>query len=163
MSKVLMRGIAGAVAGTALLAGSAGAWAAEAPAAAEPSSADVVERQAQEARAIVEVPDVQGRFAFSQDVLTSNAAVKNIFQKATAILCNTPSVYDNALNEFLIAVGGDVPHPYSATLTEVEQEKGGSTHIMACSCTANSVGGSAIAASEVHGVSIAAMAEKAGL
>ncbi|MFR1166424.1 MAG: hypothetical protein ACLSDQ_01675 [Adlercreutzia equolifaciens] len=88
MSKV------GAVAGTMILAGSGmfvalPAMAEEAPSSAgvEAAAAVAQEGEASEASQTAVPQKVEGTFSYSQDVITDNATITNVFKKAMATLC----------------------------------------------------------------------------
>ena len=109
------------------------------------------------------VSNVQGTFSFDQARVTPNAQIKDVFVKASATLCNTFNVLESALSDFYLSVGGEVPSPYSATVDQIAEEEGSTSQLMGCSCTANSAGGWAVAQARVEGVSVASIAQKAGL
>lgn len=157
--------IAGAVAGAALLGASSVALAAPAaaPASAPVQDTPTVQVVAEQARQLVAVSNVQGTFRFDQARVTPNAQIRDVFVKASATLCNTLDVYQSALADFYLSVGGEVPSPYSATVDQIAEEQGSASQLMGCSCTANSAGGWAVAQARVEGVSVASIAQKAGL
>ena len=156
--------IAGAVAGAALLAASSAALAAPGDAMPAPAQdVSAAQATAEQVRQHVVVPNVQGTFAFNQAQETPNAQIRDVFTKVSATLCDTVSVFESALTDFCVNVGGEVPNPYSATLGQIAEEQGSSTQLMGCSCTANSAGGWAVAQARVEGVSVAAIAQRAGL
>ena len=158
--------IAGVVAGAALLSASSVALAAPAPAAnpaQDVPAAPAVQVAAEQACQLVAVSNVQGTFSFDQARVTPNAQIKDVFVKASATLCNTFNVLESALSDFYLSVGGEVPSPYSATVDQIAEEEGSTSQLMGCSCTANSAGGWAVAQARVEGVSVASIAQKAGL
>lgn len=156
--------IAGALAGAALLSASSVALATPAEAAPVQSPATAAAQVAvDQVRPLVAVSNVQGTFAFDQARVTPNAQIKDVFVKASTSLCNTFNVMESALTGFYLSVGGDVPAPYSATISQIAEEQGSTSQIMGCSCTANSAGGWAIAQARVEGVSVESIAQKAGL
>lgn len=157
--------IAGTVAGAALLGVSSMAMAlpAEETPSLQISGNPAMQVAVDQVRPLVAVSQVQGTFTFDQARVTPNAQIKDVFVKASASLCNTFSVMDSALTNFYLSVGGDVPNPYSATVDEIASEEGSAVQLMGCSCTANSAGGWAVAQARVEGVSVASIAEKAGL
>jgi DMSO/TMAO reductase YedYZ molybdopterin-dependent catalytic subunit len=160
--------LAGALVGTALLGTATTALAAsasQAPAADEPvpSVAAVVQTAEEGARGLVKVANVQGTFSYSQDVEMPNEAVKAVFQKTKAAVCNTITVYESAVEDFLISVGGAVPAPYTATVAQMADQTQTTAATVSCSCTSNSAGGWAIANSRVSGVSVSDVARLAGL
>ncbi len=156
--------MAGAAVGAALLSVATVAMAAtpaEAPSAELPVSS--IQVGVEQARELVAVSNVQGTFAFDQNRETPNAQIKEVFLKASASLCNTYDVMESALADFYLSVGGEIPTPYSATIGQIAEEQGSASQLMGCSCTANSAGGWAIAQARVEGVSVASIAQKAGL
>lgn len=151
-----------AVAATAALVVSGAAVATEAVAAPEVQWTTVaaVQPAVQQAQT-VQVADVQGEFAFNQAETTPVASIRAAFQKV-ATLCNAV-VTASAAVDLPVSVGGDVPAPYTATIAEMAEQAGPTMQLMGCSCTANPVGGRAIANAEVSGVSVADMLALAGI
>lgn len=154
---------ASALAASALLAASSTALAA--PAASVPADSPVPAASAtQQAQAdLTAVAHVQGSFSFSQDEATPNQTIKQVFQKTSAALCNVTAAQRSFVDAFLISVGGDVPAPFEATVSQLVEEQGATVQLMGCSCTSNTAGGWAIANARVSGVSIEAVAAQAGL
>jgi DMSO/TMAO reductase YedYZ molybdopterin-dependent catalytic subunit len=160
--------LAGALVGTALFGVAATAMAATpAQAAAADGAADtaqpLVQSVEEQVQNLVKVANVQGTFSFNQDTETSNDAIKAVFQKAKSAICTAVPVYESAMEEFLISVGGAVPTPYAATVAQMAEQTETATTTVSCSCTSNSAGGWAIANSRVSGVSVSDMARLAGL
>lgn len=157
--------IAGLAAGLALVTSPAAALAAQSTPAA-PQTTDVgntMQEYSQQAAALVKVHNVTGTFAFNQEAQTANDVIQSIFRKAAASLCSTLPVYQGVADDAAIAVGGDIAAPFNANLTELSQAGKAQHHVMTCPCTANSVGGKAIATTEVEGVPIETLAALAGL
>lgn len=156
----------GALAGVTMLAVSGAA--SVMPAVAQPidNDAAAVEQVAAEKPASdLRAPVVAGEFSFSQETLTSNEALKNVFSKAAATLCQsaTLEVLDTLAAPIAVSVNG--ASAYDATVADMAQAEGATSFIMGCTCASNVAGGGAIANTEVQGVtleSVFAQAQAAG-
>jgi len=150
--------VAGVITGAMVLTGASAAALAAAP---EATVAPVEAAAAQEAEAFspfVRVANVQGTFAASQDVLSTVDEIAGMFRKASAAMCASLPNYDVTAVQAPIAVTGDVENPFDATVTQMVEEQGGQSYILACACASNVPGGGAIANAQVEGISLAAIA-----
>lgn len=110
---------------------------------------------------LTNVSQVSGEFSFDQDTLSLNDTISNVFCKAAATLCSSLPDYGIERAQSSIDVSGDVGNAFSATVDEMEGEKGAASHVMACACASNVAGGGAIANAEVEGVSLESIAKMA--
>lgn len=137
-----------------------GGGAIAAPALADAATIESVESQGQ---GVVQVSDVQGEFSASQDAVTPTSAIRTVFRTATTALCASLPTYDDVVSgEWKVEVTGDVSQGYTATMQELAEEAD-QIYLMGCACSSNQPGGGAIANAEMEGVSIAAIAARAGL
>lgn len=155
--------IVGALAASTLLTGATAAVAASAGDVAPDRQPLAVQSQ-EHGAPLVKVANVAGSFAFLQDGTTSNGHIREVFQKASASLCNVlPAYASPAADRWTLDIAGDVGRPFSGTMQELAEEAGEATFVLACSCTANPVGGAAIAQAEIRGVPLSGIARAAGL
>lgn len=131
-----------------------------APVVAQSIGADVADQTAVEqssvaqALGIVNVSAVSGEFSYSQEILTLNTFISTVFRNAVTSLCASAPEQDAAYNAIPIAVGGDVPHSYEATVDEMSDSSSTATLTMGCTCASNGPGGGAVANAEVEGVTL---------
>lgn len=102
------------------------------------------------------VQKVEGAFSFSQDAVTSNGDIANIFQKAAATLCQAMPEYAAVGNTGSIEVSGP-DASFAATVDEMAGDEDFGS-IVGCACATNGPGGGAIANAEVQGVALATIA-----
>lgn len=83
--------------------------------------------------AYAKIANVQGTFAFSQDIVTPADEVFNIFGTAVTGICAKP-VFELETNkaEFYVNVGGQIKHAYTVNLKEMKDQE--SSAMMLCSC-----------------------------
>lgn len=164
MSKAM--GKVGAVAGTMILAGS-GMFAAL-PAMAEEAaapSADAGVASAVPDGAAAEMPgafasqNVEGTFSYSQDAVTDNATITNVFKKAMATLCTGLPQYAAQEVHSMVIKGSST---MEATVEEMAAEEGTTSYTVGCACSSNVAGGGAIVNADVSGVSLASVAQLVG-
>lgn len=122
-------------------------------------SADAGVEQASGAKAPGVVSDavVQGQFSYTQDVLTPNETISSVFMKAAAAFCASLPEGVYSQGGAAIAIGGDVPNAFSATVDEMASKDGAVRLIMGCTCASNGAGGGAIANADIEGVSLASI------
>lgn len=137
---LLMTGAASGAAALAADATDSGAQAAEA--------SQAVESQASYSGA-VEVSNVQGEFAFTQDAVTSNEAIASTFCTAVASMCSTASSFVGG-EDWSVLVNGE-----EVTASELDSDESSTTTVMGCACSANVAGGGAVANAEATGVAVA--------
>ncbi|MGV8084043.1 MAG: hypothetical protein AB2L09_10490 [Coriobacteriia bacterium] len=102
----------------------------------------------------IKVPNVQGKFAYNQDVITANDKIKNVFGIAAAALCSTPgSATSSDPDEWTLTVSKD-GSSQSASLGDYAKGKS-QTKVVGCACSGNLPGGGAIANAQVTGVPVA--------
>ncbi|MBS5450648.1 MAG: molybdopterin-dependent oxidoreductase [Coriobacteriia bacterium] len=113
-----------------------------------PAPVEVVQRDAVE---YATIPNVNGTFSFSQDVLTPGDDVFNLFGTATTTLCAKPGyAFDEVSHEcYYLNVGGDVKKVYTVGLDQIEQMDS-ETQQMRCTCGMSP----AIAMAQVQGVRV---------
>ena len=115
--------------------------------------------------AVSPIANVQGEFAFNQDVVTPTDEVFNLFGTAVTGVCASPaapSIVEGEAEDWTISVDGDVEHSFSAKLRDLA-EQSSKTQTMACACANNPAGGSLIANAQVTGIPMADIVEMAGL
>lgn len=163
--------LSGVLAGTALVASTGLTFAALAPVEASASeSARAVNTARTECpqgdTCYVTSQVMDGAFSFSQNVLSSNSQIANVFNKASAALC-APACADSqeAAN---LAVGGKAltvagqDNRITSTLATMEESEGETKTIMGCACSANLPGGGAMINAEVSGVSLESLGKMVG-
>ena len=129
------------------------------------SNGIAVETFVAEPVAVSKVANVEGQFAFDQDVITPSDEVFNLFGTAVTGICASPaapSIVEGEAEEWTISVDGDVENSFSAKLNELA-EKSSQTSTMACACANNPAGGSLIANAQVTGIPMKDIVEMAGL
>ena len=113
----------------------------------------------------VTLDKVEGTFGFNQTTTTSNAQIKHAFQGADEYLCGTVAGTDMAskpLDEWTLAVGGDVSNAFTATLDEMATD-GALTVQMGCACAGNGADMRTAANAEVTGVRFIDIMNRAGV
>ena len=149
----------GAILGTALLVGAAGAafapaMGADAPAAfAQESVQDVAAAKG----ATVGADRLEGTFAYNQDTVSSSAQIRGVFCKAAATLCASLPQYGNATCGSMLVSGPNGP-VFDGVLGQGESDDNTSSHIIGCSCATNAAGGGAIVNANVSGTAVATLA-----
>lgn len=125
---------------------------------------DSAELRTISATSLTTVSEVRGTFSFSQGVVSSISDIVSNVASASKYLCGNgaQSVENSAVSpdEWTVAIGGDVEHAYSATLTELADE-GSAQLTMGCSCAGNPADGRASANAEVFGATMASIIESA--
>lgn len=111
----------------------------------------------------VKLAEVLGQFSFTQDFVSSNEQIANVFKKHVVTMCSSPAAEEPSnIGEWKLTVGGDVDSAFTATLSELS-EKGAQTKVMTCACSNNSAGGAAIINARVTGIPISQLALRAGI
>lgn len=105
----------------------------------------------------------EGVFSYSQDVVTPNSVIRELFQKAVRVICGSqiPLAVENPL-DWQISVSGAVDEAYTATIDELAGEESVQQK-MTCTCGGNPTGGRAIVTADVKGVPVEAMLARAGV
>lgn len=104
---------------------------------------------------IVSVRVVEGRFAFSQGVVSPNAHIARVIGEASKYLCGGQSVVtseDVAAQDWEISIGGAVNYPETMSVTEFADSGFARSLVMGCSCSGNPVDGTASVDAEVTGM-----------
>ena len=125
-------------------------------------------------RGITDVANVEGEFVYDQDTLTDDFDVQwvNMDESAIDDVRYLNALYDVPLDQEMfdtweVSVVGEVETELVYTLPELielaREESGLETRIMKKSCNDNPLGGGLIANSEVTGISLRWLAEKAGV
>lgn len=159
-------GKVGAVAGTMILAGSGMfvALPAMADEAASPTGAEAAAvASPQEGAAGQEdgaVPQkVEGAFSYTQESVSDNGTIANVFSKAMATLCAGMPNYAVQEVQAIVVRGAS---SLEATVDEMASEEGSQSYTIGCACASNVAGGGAIVNAEVSGVSLASVAQRVG-
>ena len=157
MKSQTVRTIGGVMSAVALISGGAGVAQAATiePAAAAPAAATTL---AAADAADTEAPAraVEGTFSYTQDAVSSNAEISDVFCKAAATLCASLPTYGCE------AVKAAAPNAsFTTTVDELAGEEEATSYVMACSCATNVAGGGAIANAEVEGVSLETLVQMA--
>ena len=153
-----------ATASLALLAGSCAAIGLSpmnATAQAEPAGVAAESASVAAQSAVVDVPNVDGVFCFSQTALTKTADITKAFVKSGASLCASLPDYEVVLNAPIKASAGD--KSITATVSEMTEEDAAIGMILACACASNLAGGGIIANADVSGISMASIAQMLGV
>lgn len=131
----------------------------------EQPSASVDERASQDTYTVetVRADSVVGEFAYTQDEVTPNEAIKKNLGEASRYLCGASAAAEGeqGVEDWVIAVGGAVEHEFSATFEELAQSERVQTQIMGCSCAGNPADGRASANAEVTGIPLRAIFDMA--
>lgn len=148
----------GAILGTALLVGAAGAAFApaigtDAPAAFAQESAQAVAAKG----ATVGTERLEGSFTYNQDVVSSSAQIRGIFCKAAATLCASLPQYGTTTCGSMLVSGPNGP-VFDGVLGQGDSDDSASSHIIGCSCATNAAGGGAIVNANVSGTAVATLA-----
>lgn len=112
---------------------------------------------------LVNASHVEGTFSYNQDVLTSNKVITDVFCKAATSLCSSLPDYGISDKQAPIDVTGTVGNAFSATVDDMADAEGTTSHVMACACASNLPGGGAIANAEVEGVSLESIMNRANV
>lgn len=113
---------------------------------------------------VVRMDKVEGEFSFTQSEVTSNDDIKKNLGEASAYLCGanpTGGGETVAVEDWSIAVQGDVENAYTATFEELSDKEELQTVVMGCSCAGNPSDGRAVANAEVTGISVLKIVELA--
>lgn len=144
----------GAIAGSALLA-SAGVLAV-APMVVDTN--DTVALAAENAtQTEAEAVAVEGTFSFTQNAVTSNAAIAGVFNKAAAAVCANMPEYGVEVAKTIVVSYCNI----CGTEITVSSDDEGSI-IMGCACSSNAAGGGAVLNAEVSGMTLASILAMAG-
>ena len=125
---------------------------------------------------IIKVPDVEGEFAYSQDLKQDQDdlftfdwqhSYYDALRRGTGLNGSGVNEYPEALyNEWTITVEGNVNNPYTAYLKDLVEEAEAEgvtvTKLSKKHCTWNSVGGGGIGQVEITGIPVSWLLEKAG-
>lgn len=161
-NKRMMSGLAGA---TLLLSGCAAAIPAEVPEAPQtaPEAAEEVleingfklENINHDAIAYKKIADVEGTFAWNQNVISPSNHIFNIYGTALTGACAKPSFAFDAgkedVGEYYINVSGSMKHSQSITLADLEDQE--ETKIMGCACATGNV----VVNAEVSGIPLSSI------
>lgn len=133
-----------------------------------PSASDAQAVEQQEGASaddfVVRMDRVEGAFSYTQAEVTSNADIKKNLGEASAYLCGANPMGDReaaSLEDWSIAVQGDVENAYAATFEELSGKEELQTVVMGCSCAGNPADGRAVANAEVTGISVLKIIESA--
>lgn len=164
MEKSMKSKAAGAVMGATLIAGSAMAMPVGTALA---QTTDVVATQAAFSQNAVESGlakeaagtstnlKAEGAFAYSQDVVSGNQTISDVFRKAAATLCQTMPTYGGVAAS---TIGVSSPTTaFVATVDDMADDVDAGA-IVGCACATNGPGGGAIAVAEVQGAALMAIA-----
>lgn len=122
-----------------------------------------IERSAGEA-SVEKALAVHGWFSYDQTTLTPNSHIASVFRIAATAACASLPDYGIDGASGLIAVGGSAAQEsFEATIDEIAEDNSTQTYIMGCACASNAPGGGAVVNAEVSGVSLAGIADKAGV
>lgn len=109
---------------------------------------------------------VEGVFSFSQEAVTDNGYISQVFRKASAVLCQAPYLAEAAAAGLPIQVTGSVDEGFAVVVGEGESENDGrarETKLVGCACSTNGPGGGAVANAEVAGLTLESLAARAGI
>lgn len=147
---------------SALTLASMGAAALPALAVAAPAADDAAVAVAvEEASAVADAQPapVQGTFTFTQDAVSSNHYIKDVFLKAATAVCAAMPEYQA---EGAIEVTGN-GYCFTATAEDfAADEERSAPRILGCACASNGAGGGAMASASVSGATVAAIAAMLG-
>lgn len=107
---------------------------------------------------------VAGDFAYTQDEVSSNEAVRKA-ASASKYFCASQGAPEAAVaaEDWVISVDGAVANPYAMTVAELQDDEGVQKHLMGCSCSGNPADGIASVNAKVTGVSVTTLLKKAGV
>ena len=142
-----------------------GAIAAENPAEANAAGAEAAAQADFGQYQVRKVADVEGRFAWSQDTVATNAYLAKHLYNASKFLCGGQNVLDvaaavsgQAITQ--IKVSGDVAHEFIAEVSEFEKSDP-VKKIMGCTCAGNPEDGMATANALVTGFTLQSLVNAA--
>ena len=120
-----------------------------------------VESAAASASAAAEADAAEGAFAYDQTTITPNSIIRDVFQRATAALCNATDDFavSNPL-EWKIAVSGDVDQAFTAAVDDLASESS-VKQVMTCTCGGNPADGAAIITADVKGIPVSYLLDRA--
>lgn len=112
-----------------------------------------------------EVPNVQGRFSFSQEQVTPVGEIAKNLGNASRHLCGANAMEETDIDaaDWTISVYGEVKNPYEMTVAELQEDPAVQSVLMGCSCAANPVDGRASVNAEVTGVAVKTLVDKASV
>lgn len=153
--------LAGTMAASLVLGGTGTAFAEEAPHQDLEPNTTAEQDGATSTQSIVHATASQGVFAYDQTTITPNSIIKNVFQRATAALCNAKEdfVVSNPL-AWKIAVTGDVAQSFVLPVDELASE-GSVKQVMTCTCGGNPSDGAAIITADVKGIPVSYLLDRA--
>lgn len=165
LKKTLVLGTSSVLALSSMTVGVAVAASADdAPSAAAPAAQE--ENSAYLKTDIVKTDTVQGDFAFTQNEVSSTAAIKAA-ANASKYICNATGHLakdDSVLSEdWKIAIQGAVDSPASFTFEELKESPSVQKMLLACTCMGNPTDGNATANAEVTGVPVSVMLQEVGV
>lgn len=101
----------------------------------------------------VKANEICGMFTYTQDAVSSNEQISNVFRKVVSVLCSNGVMETADPSAWTLQVSGNVENGFSATLGELSEDASDSK-VFTCACSNNPAGGNAIATADVEGVSI---------
>ena len=153
----------GTMAATLVISGGGTALAEEAPQGASDASSASTKADAASgvAPSVNEAEASQGEFAYDQTAITPNSIIKDVFQRATAALCNATDDFaaGNPL-EWKITVSGDVDQAFTLPVDELASESS-VQQVMTCTCGGNPADGKAIITADVKGIPVSYLLDRA--
>lgn len=157
--------VMGAVMGTVALV-SSGVSFASGVALAQPASDDrpaAAQEQVQNQASLapVQMDKAEGRFSYTQDVVTPNSTIASVFMTAATSVCASMPQY--VASEMGCDISVSAPSgSYVGSVADMSAEEGAAALMMACSCASNVAGGGAIANADVSGVTLETVADLVG-
>ena len=167
MKNTNLTAIEAALAGTAVVISAGMVPAALAAAPATPATMDqaaAVQQDATTLSGTVKLAEVQGTFAFDQSDVTPTADIQKSFLGTDAYLCGAQVAAGEAvpLDQWQIAVSGDVSSQFTATLAELADDNA-LTVQMGCACAGNGADQRVAANAMVTGVTLMDIMARAGV
>ncbi|MEA5019708.1 MAG: molybdopterin-dependent oxidoreductase [Gordonibacter sp.] len=114
------------------------------------------------------IRDIQGAFAWDQDVQTDNSTLEKQLYRTSNYLCSTPNQDDitgalqatntNPITHILVS--GDIKHAFTASVSEFA-DKAPAKKVMGCTCGGNPADGLASANASVEGFKLTALIREA--
>ena len=164
---MLAVGIACVAVGAGMAAGSAGAVTSQgAGSNTAGAQGGQVDADAQEASAgEVKCAKVEGGFAFTQNEVDTNAAIRSRLADAGKYLCGAQvaGTQAAAAEDWELTVDGDVDHAFTATFDELAQSDEVQSIRMGCSCAGNPADGRASVNAEVTGLPLMVLLNMPGV
>lgn len=153
--------LAGTMAASLLMGGAGTALAAEPAPMGNEGTAPGIESVASVDSATARRPAAEGLFSYNQETTTPNDAIRNLFRRATAALCQGTEDFASANPlGWQLSVTGEVAHAFTADVGELATEESVQS-LMTCTCGGNPADGAATITADVKGIPVTHLLDRA--